>query len=85
MLLDAAVHLQSGDRNAALSILAQSITLLETCGMQLYAAAARIRLGRLAGGPDGSAMVQAAVDFMLSQGINDPGRMTELLATGFNE
>ncbi|PKN45107.1 MAG: hypothetical protein CVU59_09995 [Deltaproteobacteria bacterium HGW-Deltaproteobacteria-17] len=85
LLLDAAVHLQSGDRNAALSLLAQSITLLETCGMQLYAAAARVRLGRLAGGPDGSAMVQAAVDFMLSQGINDPGRMTELLATGFNE
>jgi hypothetical protein len=83
MLLDAARRLQFGDRNAALMILARAITQLDTCGMQLYAAAARVRFGRLVGGPDGQAMLQAALEFMRTQGVTDPERMTELLASGF--
>jgi len=83
LLLDAALHLQSGDLPGAHGLLAQAITLLETCGMQLYAAAARIRFGRLVGGPDGETMVQVARDFMVSQGVTEPERMTDLLATGF--
>jgi hypothetical protein len=83
LLLEAAAHLLAGDRNACLTCLAQAISMLDTCGMQLYAAAARIRLGRQIGGPDGEAMADTGVAFMRAQGVTDVGRMTDLLATGF--
>ncbi len=83
LLLDAAARVLEGDRNGALTQLALAIQLLDTCGMQLYSAVARIRLGHLIGGPDGEAMAGAGVTFMREQGVTDVGRMTDLLATGF--
>ena len=55
----------------------------ESCGLQLYAAAARRRYGELIGGDHGREAVMAADARMAQQGIASPARMTAMLAPGF--
>jgi hypothetical protein len=53
--------------------------------MQLYAAAARVRLGALLGGDEGAALQRSASAFMERQRVKEPARMVNLLAPGFPE
>ena len=82
-LLDAARQVQSGCEEPAHRQLGLAIEQLDACGMRLYAAAARIRLGRLKGGDAGGALVDQGRAFIRQQGVkNEPG-MLQLLAPGF--
>jgi hypothetical protein len=51
--------------------------------MNLFAAAARRRLGQLLGGNCGQALIAQADAWMAGQGIVNPARMTAMLAPGF--
>ena len=55
----------------------------DAAGMGLYAAAARRRLGELLGGDEGQTLVARADAWMRLQRIENPPRMTEMLAPGF--
>jgi hypothetical protein len=50
--------------------------------MALHAAASRRRLGEISGGARGSALVSEADAWMKAHGIENPERMTEMLAPG---
>jgi len=50
--------------------------------MALFAAAARRRLGEISGGARGSALVSGADAWMNAHGIQNPERMTLMLAPG---
>jgi hypothetical protein len=53
--------------------------------MRLFAAAARRRLGRLIGGDEGRTLVAQADAWMTGQMIQNPARMTAMLAPGFSD
>jgi eukaryotic-like serine/threonine-protein kinase len=62
-----------------------AVNQLDDVEMKLYAAAARVRLGRLLGGDEGRGLVDAGSGFMTLQGVRDQEGMTRLLAPGFDE
>jgi eukaryotic-like serine/threonine-protein kinase len=72
-----------GDERAAIDRLRAAVRDFDAAGMRLYAAAARRRHGELLGGVEGRALVAAADQFMMDQGIQDPGRMAQAIAPGF--
>jgi len=51
--------------------------------MQLYAVAARRRLGEMLGGDRGRQLVAQTEEWMTKQQIKNPPRMINLLAPGF--
>jgi serine/threonine protein kinase/tetratricopeptide (TPR) repeat protein len=71
------------DPASAGGVLESAIQGFEVTGMRLYAAAARWRLGELRGGQDGRALVQRAEEFMRSEEVVRPDRITAMLAPGF--
>ena len=72
-----------GDDGRALAHLNAAVTACDEADMRLHAAAARVRLGQLLGGDSGRAEIQRGTDFMVSEGVRAPERMTEMLAPGF--
>ncbi len=85
MLLDGARHSQNGALEMAVPILREAIETLDFCQMRLFAAAARIRLGRLMGGDEGKELQDEGQAFFLEQGIRSETGMLELLTSGFPE
>ncbi|MCR4410980.1 MAG: protein kinase [Thermoguttaceae bacterium] len=66
------------DSKAAREALEASIAGFDAADMPLYAAAARRALGRLVGGDEGRALLAQGDQWMSSQGIRNPDRMTAL-------
>ncbi|HTU60750.1 MAG TPA: hypothetical protein VMF89_19995, partial [Polyangiales bacterium] len=66
----AAVHLRA------------AIACFETCGMQMYAACARLRLGQLLGGEEGRASLRDAQATFVSQAVFDAESSAELFVPG---
>ncbi|MBU1241763.1 protein kinase [Myxococcota bacterium] len=84
-LLEATWQAQSGREEQALRQLRLVIDQLDTCGMRLYAAAARIRLGRLEGGETGADLVARGRSFMRQQGVKNEAGMLQVLVPGFDD
>jgi hypothetical protein len=82
-LLGAAIACLDGDAGGAERRLIESIDGFDRAGMSLYAAAARRRLGQIAGGARGLREARAGDEWMASEGIVNPARMTRLIAPGF--
>jgi serine/threonine protein kinase len=70
------------DYDAACVALPSAIAGFDAADMPLYAAAARRVLGRLLGGDTGRALVARGDQWMASQGIRNPDRMTNLFCPG---
>ncbi len=83
LLLRAAIAGQKGDVSGAMAILATAVTSAEESDLLLHAAAARRRLGELMGGDEGAALVARADEWMASEAIDNPQRMTEVFAPGY--
>ena len=69
-----------GDAATAAALFADAVTRLEAVDMDLYAAAARRRLGEILGGDEGRAHVEKADSWMRHQTIRDPARMADVFA-----
>ena len=82
-LLTAAIaHLE--DRpDTACEHLAAALQGFERADMKLYAAVARRCLGQLMGGPTSEQYLREADEWMATQDIVKPSRMTQLIAPGF--
>jgi len=84
-LLEAAWLAQTGQAEPARLRLGAAVDQLEACGMRLYAAAARLRLGRLVGGEEGAAMVDKGRAFFRQQGVRNEEGMLQVLVPGFGD
>jgi hypothetical protein len=82
-VLGSAIAFLDGDVAAAERRLIDSVDGFDRAGMKLYAAAARRRLGQIAGGERGLQETGTADEWMASEGILNPARMTRLIAPGF--
>ena len=82
-LLRAGIAAQGGKAEPAAALLAEAERGFEAAEMALYAAAARRRRGQLLGGDEGRELVTAAEQWMRAQDIENPARMTAMLAPGF--
>ena len=71
------------ERDAARQLLVVAAAGFDRVDLQLYAAAARRRLGGLTGGDEGRQLVLQADDAMRSRGIPRPDRVADVLAPGF--
>ena len=67
-----ALHALRGEGPSAIAEMESAARLFELCGMKIYAAAARRRLGEWTGGDRGSEWIAAADAFMQSEKIPDP-------------
>ncbi len=81
-LLRAGIDSYRGKKEKAVASLAVAETGFEAAKMALYAAAARRCRGLLLGGEEGRALVQAADSWMREERIQNPERMTAMLAPG---
>lgn len=81
-LLRAGLASTEGDQDGAEALLDKAIEGFQEADMLLSAAAARRRRGQLVGGPTGRAMVEEADTLMKAEGIQNPLRMTAVLAPG---
>jgi eukaryotic-like serine/threonine-protein kinase len=82
-LLGAAAAFCEGRRDQAARDLELAADRFARVDMHLYVAAARRRLGAIAGGAAGDAMIRSADDWMTAQQIRNPAAMVRLLAPGF--
>jgi hypothetical protein len=76
----AGVATARGDRSLAATLFASAVTDLEAIDMNLFAAAARRRLGEILGGHEGKSHVEWANSSMCQQTIQNPARMADLFA-----
>ncbi|HEX4900486.1 MAG TPA: hypothetical protein VFV61_08140, partial [Pyrinomonadaceae bacterium] len=83
-LVRAGVAYKRGETAAATTTLADAAEHFDLAEMQLYAAAARRRLGKLIGGRRGEELLTEADAWMREQKIDNPERMTRMLAPGFD-
>ena len=81
-LLRGGVAATRGENGAALQSLQAAVSGFERAGMQLYAAAARRRMGEMIGGAKGDARIESADDWMRKQQIRDPRKIARMLAPG---
>jgi hypothetical protein len=81
-LIHAGVAAARNEGEVCLRRLKAAATGFDDAGMELYAAAARRRLGELVGGVEGSEMIRSADAWMKSSRIRDPAKMTRFLAPG---
>jgi hypothetical protein len=72
-----------GEDANAVELLREAIAALETLDMSLVASAARMRLGQLIGGDEGTRLVERARKLMTAERIVDPERMCRLFVPGF--
>lgn len=72
-----------GDTTRAAELCYVAIAGFEAARMNLYAAAARRRLGQLTGGDESRQLIAAADSWMTAQQVKQPARLTRMLAPGF--
>ena len=82
-LVDAALAWSSADEARTRRHLEDAIDEFDARGMQLYAAAARVRLGERTRHELGGAIARAGYDALGREGIVNPARLVEMLAPGF--
>jgi eukaryotic-like serine/threonine-protein kinase len=83
MLVRAAIHSQRGEHELALAALRDTARRADAEELQLVAAAARLREGRLIGGDEGRSLEQDGLARMQALGVKAPDRMAEVIAPGF--
>jgi len=81
-LVSAALAWSHGDEGTAALRLRESIQQFDEQGMELYAAAARVRLGERTRSSAG-APAAAGYQVLARENVANPGRMVEMLAPGF--
>ncbi len=64
------------------ALLERGIGDCDALGMRLHAASARRALGALVGGDEGRALVRAAEQWMVGQGVRKPTRMAQMIVPG---
>jgi hypothetical protein len=84
LLFGAALDAQRGATARAVGALRNVVALAAELDMELCAAAARWRLGRLLGGDEGAALVAEARTFFDAENVKDPARLVEVMAPGFD-
>jgi hypothetical protein len=84
-LVRAGIAHAKGDACSAVRQLTEAVAGLERAEMQLFAAAARQRLGRIMGGEEGTALVAQADAWMAGQQIRNPDCMAAMLVPGFSD
>ena len=82
-ILQASVASQYGDRSSVITLLSRAVEEFERADMELYAAAARYRLGEALGAERGLDLVRDAESWMERQQIKDRSAMALMLAPGF--
>ncbi len=81
-LIRAGVATLGGRGDDAVALLSAAETGFQAADMSLYAAAARRRKGELVAGDEGRTLIAAADAWMAGQQIQNPERMTAMLAPG---
>ena len=81
-LAAAGIATLTGHREEVMSLLENSAQAFTALDMSLHAAAARRRLGEVAGGERGYTLIAEADSWMRTHGIRNPERMTIMLAPG---
>jgi hypothetical protein len=76
----AGVAAARGDRSSAVTLFESAVTQLEAVDMNLYAAAARRRLGEILGPNEGQVHIEKADAWMWQQTIQNPARMAHMFA-----
>jgi tetratricopeptide (TPR) repeat protein len=84
-LVEAGISRARGEDDRSAELLRDAAGGLDAAGMALYATAARMRLGRLVGGDEGRALVDAAAAWMERERVRRPDRMIAMLAPGFDD
>jgi hypothetical protein len=79
-LIKALLAAQRGHRDSAFRLFEQAAAGFDGARMLLHAAATRRRLGTLLGSDQGAKLVTAADEWMATQAIKNPERMTAMLA-----
>jgi eukaryotic-like serine/threonine-protein kinase len=83
--LRGAAAARRGAREPAIEALRAAIASAEVADMAVHRAVAQLRLGALAGGPDGRAMVAAAEAWLAGQGVADPVAFANMISPGVGE
>jgi hypothetical protein len=79
-LIQGMVAWAHGDKAGAAAMLEAAIADFDAADMELYAAAAKIRLGQLLGRSRGNDLMKEAASRMEAQQIRDPSRFTWMIA-----
>jgi len=82
-LTHAGIERALGDEERAAALLRDGLAALEALDTNLYANAARRRLGQTLGGHDGAALVTQADYWMHARGVRNPARMSAMLIPGW--
>lgn len=82
-LVRAGIAHQEGESSKAINLLSEAVENFDLADIDLYAAAARRRLGETVGGERGGHLIAEADAWMRKQEIKNPGAMTRMLAPGF--
>ncbi len=85
LLLEAGLAHRRGDDARALELLVEGEQMSDRCGLKLNAVAAKRVRGQLVGGDEGAALVRAADEMMVGQGLREPDRIAALFITGFED
>jgi eukaryotic-like serine/threonine-protein kinase len=83
-LVRAGIAHQQGESAKAVNLLSEAVDNFDQADIDLYAAAARRRLGEMVGQDRGRQLVDEADAWMRKQEIKDPLAMTRMLAPGFD-
>jgi hypothetical protein len=75
----AGVHRLEGRDEPALASLEEALAGFEALGMQLYAHAARDRIGAIKGGDNGAALQARAADWMRTHQVKNPAALVSML------
>jgi tetratricopeptide (TPR) repeat protein len=82
-LIRAGIAARRGDRASAAVCLAAAIRRLDAVDMEIFAHAARRRLGAILGGDQGRDLITESNSWMAGQGIINPDRIVATFAPGF--
>jgi serine/threonine protein kinase/tetratricopeptide (TPR) repeat protein len=83
-LVRAGIAHQQGESSKAVNLLSEAIEHFDLADIDLYAAAARRRLGETLGNERGRQLIAEADTWMRKQEIKNPAAMTGMLAPGFD-
>jgi serine/threonine protein kinase len=74
-----------GDLDTALNFTREAIGGFEAVGILGHASVARRRYGQLIGGDEGQKLIRETDDWMATEGVANPARVTAMLAPGFED
>jgi serine/threonine protein kinase/tetratricopeptide (TPR) repeat protein len=83
-LVRAGIAHQQGESSKAVNLLSEAVEHFDLADIDLYAAAARRRLGETLGNERGRQLITEADTWMRKQEIKNPAAMTGMLAPGFD-